>query len=246
MFLHDVDVQITRWAESLQFPSNALLRILLAAICGGMIGLEREIRGRQAGFRTNLLVCMGSALVMVVSTQFATSALHIDQREGININVDPSRIAYGVMTGVGFLGAGTIVQQKGGQIRGLTSGAALWCVAAIGLSAGFGLYLLTLLSTLMVLISLWILDYVEDMIPKRRYRYLIIRRRWAVGCVAATVEYLKQHKLDVVDAAFERSDDLKDVDIKVHVAFVNKASFYNVERKLADDSLLQLIETRET
>ena len=246
MDLHVWDQHINNWAQSLQWPLEGLFRIFVAAICGGMVGMEREIRGRQAGFRTNLLVCMGSALVMVVSQQFATDQLRIVHPAGINVNVDPSRLAYGVMSGVGFLGAGTIVQSKSGTIRGLTTAAGLWCVAGLGLAAGFGLYLLTILATLMVLAALWILTYVELAIPKRRHRYLIVRRPWSVGCIGETVDYLQAQKLEVVDTAFERTDDLKHVDIKVHVAFLDKDTYYALERHLADDSLLQLIETRET
>lgn len=245
MGLNELDRMLADWANGLQWPLDGVFRLFLAAICGGLVGLEREVRGRQAGFRTNLLVCLGSSLVMVVSMQFATDQLKITPQPGINVNIDPARIAYSVMTGVGFLGAGTIVQQKGGMIRGLTTAAGLWCVAAIGLCAGFGLPLMTILATLMVLISLWILDYIEDALPKRRYRYLIVRRPWEVGCIAKTVEYLKKRGMDVLDAAFERSDDLKEVDIKLHIAFVDKRDFYSVERQLEGDETLQLIETRD-
>jgi putative Mg2+ transporter-C (MgtC) family protein len=245
MGLHELDRMIADWASTLEWPLDGLLRLLLAAVCGGLVGLEREIRGRQAGFRTNLLVCLGSALVMVISVQFATEQLKVDQKNGVNINVDPSRLAYGVMTGVGFLGAGTIVQNKG-TIRGLTTAAGMWCVAGLGLCAGFGLYLLTILTTVMVLTSLWVLDYVEDALPKRRYRFLTVRRPWTVGCVAETVDYLKKRHMDVVDAAFKRTADLTEVDIELHVAFVDKQEFYDVERQLAGDTTLQLIETRES
>src|SRR5438034_3757584 len=97
-----------QWAASLGFTGEALLRLLLSAIAGGLVGLERELRGRQAGFRTNLLVCLGSTLTMLVSLNFALH--HWPLNRGINLNIDPARIAYGVMTGVGFLGAGTIIQ----------------------------------------------------------------------------------------------------------------------------------------
>ncbi len=245
MGLNELDRMLADWANGLQWPMDGVFKLFLAAVCGGLVGLEREVRGRQAGFRTNLLVCLGSALVMVVSMQFATNQLHINPRPGINVNIDPARIAYSVMTGVGFLGAGTIVQSKAGMIRGLTTAAGMWCVAAIGLCAGFGLPLMTILATLMVLTSLWILDYVEDILPKRRYRYLIVRRPWEVGCISSTVEYLKKHGMDVIDAAFERSDDLKEVDIKLHIAFVDKKQFYSAERQLEGDGTLQLIETRD-
>jgi uncharacterized membrane protein YhiD involved in acid resistance len=149
------------------------------------------------------------------------------------------------MTGIGFLGAGTIVQSKG-NIRGLTTAAALWCVAAVGLSAGMGMYLLTLLATLLIVAALWILDYFEDLLPKLRYRSVIIRRKWEVGCIAETVERFKENKLEVVDASFERcEDDLGHVDINLRIAFVNKDQYYSFERKLEGDPKYQLMATRE-
>ena len=113
MGLHELDRMLSAWANGLLWPMDGLFKLLLAAVCGGLVGLEREVRGRQAGFRTNLLVCLGSALVMVVSMQFATNQLHIKPQPGININIDPARIAYSVMTGVGFLGGGQAAQSDG-------------------------------------------------------------------------------------------------------------------------------------
>ena len=90
------------------WPAEYVARLLLACVCGGLIGLERELRGRQAGFRTNLLVCVGSALTMLISITFASRSWPHDP--DVTIRIDPARIAYGIMTGVGFLGAGTIVK----------------------------------------------------------------------------------------------------------------------------------------
>src|SRR5438477_7971916 len=102
-FIDTLDAVMKSWSGSLGSPAEGVLRLVLAAIAGGLIGLEREIHGRQAGFRTNMLVCIGSALVMLVSIQFASHPWQ--PQPGVNINVDPARIAYGVMSGVGFLGA---------------------------------------------------------------------------------------------------------------------------------------------
>ena len=117
------DSQISNWLAGLGGPWEDFLRLILAGIAGGLVGMEREIRGRQAGFRTYILVCLGSALVMMVSTQFAVHRwIAQTPNQGVNINIDPARIAYGVMTGIGFLGAGTILHQRG-SIRGLTTAA---------------------------------------------------------------------------------------------------------------------------
>src|SRR5262245_58973548 len=130
------DSIIHNWLMGHGVPVEAFARLTMAAIAGGLAGLEREIRGRQAGFRTYLLVCVGSALVMIVSAAVAVHPWESHGKPGVNINVDPARIAYGVMGGIGFLGAGVIIQHKG-SIRGLTTAAGLWCIAAVGLAAGF-------------------------------------------------------------------------------------------------------------
>jgi len=236
---------INTWFMSLGAPVEGLARLLLAAAFGAAVGLEREVRGRQAGFRTYLLVCLGSALTMLVSVQFALHPWIAQSRnEGININIDPARLAYGVMTGIGFLGAGVIVQNKG-QVRGLTTAAGLWCIAALGLSIGFGMYLLSLLATLLILAALWILDYVEDALPKVRYRTVTVRTKYRVGCIADVVNVCRRAGLDVVDAVFTRTDDLTWADIHLHIAFHNMNEFRDVERQFEADPNYQLMATQE-
>jgi putative Mg2+ transporter-C (MgtC) family protein len=239
------DAQVRQFMGSLGSPGEELARILLAAVAGGLVGLEREVRGRQAGFRTYLLVCVGSAIVMLVSVQFATHAWTAYKQPGININVDPARIAYGVMTGVGFLGAGVIVHNKGGVVRGLTTGAGLWCVAAIGLAVGFGMYMLSALGTLIILLALWILDYFEDVLPKYRYRSVTVRTKYVPGVVAATVKRFKRANLRVTDATFERSEDLQHAIIDLHIAFLYSDQYYDLERQLEADPDYHLVSTRE-
>src|SRR5207245_1546541 len=124
------------------------------------------------------------------------------------INVDPARIAYGVMTGIGFLGAGVIIHTKG-MVRGLTTAAALWCLAAVGLAVGFGMYTLSLLATLLMLTALSILDYLGALIPKKHYRTVSIRTAWRPGCVARAVEKFSVAGLHIVEAYFDRDADPK-------------------------------------
>ncbi len=236
------DASMNAWAQSLGWPWEGFVRLILAAVAGGLVGLEREFRGRQAGFRTNILVSLGSAMAMLVSTEFARKVW--PHEANVNINIDPARIAYGVMTGVGFLGAGTILHNKG-QVRGLTTAAALWCVAAIGLAAGLGMYLMTILASVVVVGALWLLDYLEDLLPKVRYRTVTVRRRWQVGIVPETVIRFEAANLKVVDASFERTEDLKHADINLKIAFMNKHEYYSFERKLEGDSDYELLATRE-
>ncbi len=241
--IQELEAWLARFGADLGWPLEAVLKLALAAVAGGLVGLERELRGRQAGFRTHMLVCLGSALVMIVSMRFATHPWG-PVPVGVNINIDPARIAYGVMTGVGFLGAGTIVHTKG-SVRGLTTAAALWCVAAIGLSAGFGMYLLCIIVSLLVVAALWIFDYVEDWLPRLRIRTVTIRRTWKSGVVAETVKRLDEHGLKTLDANFQRSDDMKMVDIGLRIGFTRRAQYFRFERQVAEDEDFELMSTRE-
>jgi putative Mg2+ transporter-C (MgtC) family protein len=139
----------------LEIPSlsweEELLRVAVAAALGGAVGLERELRDREAGFRTHMLVAVGSALFTLVSAYgFRDFLVH----GGSVVRADPTRIAAQIVTGIGFLGAGAIIRQ-GLSIRGLTTAATLWVVAAIGLTAGAGYYSAAAITTLLVIVSLW-------------------------------------------------------------------------------------------
>lgn len=129
--------------------TECLLRIAAAAVLGGLIGLEREYRAKDAGMRTHFLVALGSALFMIVSQYGFRDVLAAYEK----VNLDPSRIASQVVTGIGFVGAGLIIFQRS-VIRGLTTAAGLWVTAAIGLTCGAGLYALAAATTALVLLCL--------------------------------------------------------------------------------------------
>jgi putative Mg2+ transporter-C (MgtC) family protein len=130
---------------------EALLRLVLAAALGGAVGVERELRDREAGLRTHLLVSLGSALFTIVSAY----GFHAFLNSGASVvRADPTRIAAQIVTGIGFLGAGAIIRQ-GFSVRGLTTAATLWVVAAIGLAVGAGYYGGALITTAVVLVALW-------------------------------------------------------------------------------------------
>jgi putative Mg2+ transporter-C (MgtC) family protein len=128
-----------------------LIRLALAGTLGGAIGLERELREREAGLRTHLLVALGSALFTLVSA-YAFRDFHFSRASGVTF--DPSRIAAQVVTGIGFLGAGAIIRQ-GLAVRGLTTAASLWVVAAIGMATGAGYYSAAVIATVLVIAALW-------------------------------------------------------------------------------------------
>ena len=142
---------------------DVLVRLVVAGILGGAIGAEREIRERDAGLRTHLLVGVGSALFTIVSA-YAWADFNFSARNGITY--DPTRIAAQIVTGIGFLGAGAIIRH-GVSIRGLTTAASLWVVAAIGMAAGAGYYSGAVIATIVVLVSLWPLRIIAFRIFER-------------------------------------------------------------------------------
>jgi putative Mg2+ transporter-C (MgtC) family protein len=130
-------------------------RLALGLVLGAAIGFEREMHRQPAGFRTHSLVALGSALFTIISAYGFAGSI-----------VDPTRIAAQIVSGIGFIGAGTILQHRG-NIRGLTTAASLWAVAAIGMAAGAGLLALALVGTLLILVVLSLLDNVEDFVRRR-------------------------------------------------------------------------------
>ncbi|QPJ26375.1 MgtC/SapB family protein [Listeria seeligeri] len=131
-----------------------ILRLVIAGILGAVIGLDREIRAKEAGFRTHFLVSLGSALIMIVS-QYGFSEIATMQ----TVSFDPSRVAAQVVSGIGFIGAGTIIIQKK-FVRGLTTAADLWATAGIGLAVGAGMYWVGIAATLLTLIGLEFLSII--------------------------------------------------------------------------------------
>jgi putative Mg2+ transporter-C (MgtC) family protein len=140
---------------SLELQLELGLRLAAGLVLGAIIGFERELHRQPAGFRTHSLVALGAALFTIVSAYAFTGPM-----------VDPTRIAAQIVSGIGFIGAGTILQHRG-SVRGLTTAASLWAVAAIGTAAGAGLLLIAVVGTLLILVVLAVLDQMEAFLRKR-------------------------------------------------------------------------------
>lgn len=148
--MNDVGL-IESWQQLSAVILPFLVRSGAAVLCGAVIGLERELKGKPAGFRTNILICLGASIYMCVGLLLVRAA---------GGEFDPTRIAAQVVTGIGFIGAGCILQ-AGGRVTGLTSAATIWVVASIGLVAGAGFPLLAFLSAWIVVVTLAVLGEVE-------------------------------------------------------------------------------------
>ncbi|HDX9494312.1 TPA: MgtC/SapB family protein [Bacillus thuringiensis] len=162
-----------------------IIRIGVAGLLGAMIGIEREIRSKEAGLKTHFLVAVGSALIMVVS-KYAFSDIVFEE----HTSLDPSRIAAQVVSGVGFLGAGTIIIQKQ-VVKGLTTAAGLWATAGIGLAIGAGMYVVGIGATILVLIGLEIVSRifkVQFLFPQNITVQMFVNKHEAVQQILETLQ----------------------------------------------------------
>lgn len=184
------------------------LRLLLAAVLGAVIGINRGRLEWAAGLRTHMLVCVGSALAIIVSAFGFGDVLGRP-----NVVLDPSRIAAQVISGVGFLGAGTILfLQREQVIRGLTTAAGLWAVASVGLAAGAGLYVAALMTTLLLWAILALLKPLEQRYLRRRARTGRLRLRLAEGTSLAKVQAAAEDAgLPVKRITLRRRDEGNDI-----------------------------------
>jgi putative Mg2+ transporter-C (MgtC) family protein len=173
-----------------------LLKLFLAALAGGLVGWEREKRGRPAGLRTNLLVSVGACTVMIISETFT---LKYGAHDGQSLlRLDPSRTAAQIVTGIGFLGAGVIIKE-GATVRGLTTAATLWVVAGLGMAFGMGFFSLGALSTITVLVGLLFLKQFDWTIKKDRFLLLTVTARRRESLYDDLLQLVEERGLRISD-----------------------------------------------
>jgi putative Mg2+ transporter-C (MgtC) family protein len=166
-----------------------ILRIFISLILSSIIGIERERHSKPAGLRTHILVCVGANLIMLVSLLMA-------QKYG---EISPSRIAAQVVSGIGFLGAGTIIVSRG-LVKGLTTAASLWAVAAIGLAVGAGFYKGAIITTLLIIFILYVFEFFEKKILKgREYKQIILKVDSLEEKIEKARNLLKDYKVTIRD-----------------------------------------------
>ncbi|MFH0730102.1 MAG: MgtC/SapB family protein [Pseudomonadota bacterium] len=175
-----------------------VVRLLVALLAGGMVGYERSYHGRPAGFRTHALVCTASSLLMLVTVYEA----HWVKAAADTVKLDPTRMAQGIMTGIGFLGAGVIFKE-GLSIRGLTTAASIWITAAIGILAGIGFYFPLAVSVTLTLVILSLFHWIESRIPTQAYYHFDIR----FGCGSKMSEndlrsLIKRHGFSIANFSY--------------------------------------------
>lgn len=177
-----------------------LLRLGLAGLCGAVLGYEREVHGRSAGLRTNLLVCVGSALMTIVSENFF---LVYGGNASATLRMDPARVAAQIVVGIGFIGAGVIIKETGG-IRGLTTAATLWLVAGVGMACGSGMFFIAAATTMIALMALTVLKSIEKNIPRDNYKIIeIVCSEKEGSSLPILSEFFAAKKMDIQKVSFD-------------------------------------------
>lgn len=193
-----------------------VLRLLLGAVIGGIIGYERQVHGRPAGFRTHILVCVACVLLMNASGYYHSLGVS----EPAYLRADPGRIAAGAITGVGFIGAG-VVLRTGFSIQGLTTAATIWMVSAIGLAVGEGLYLAGIVTTGITMFALVVLRKVESRMPKLYSRVLTIVTGDNVE-EDDIIAVLTKHDVHISNVDYEQCSISETTTYNYAVSFYNK------------------------
>src|SRR3954466_12829059 len=175
-----------------------VLRLVTALFAGALIGFERSYHGRPAGFRTHALVCTASSLLMLVTVYEA----HWMRTSGHLVQIDPTRMAQGIMTGIGFLGAGVIIKE-GLTVRGLTTAASIWITAAIGILAGIGFYFPLLMSVVMTLGVLSLFRLIEARMPTQVYYHFDVRFARSAGMSEAALRtMIEEHGFSIANFSY--------------------------------------------
>lgn len=203
----------------MEIEPEVILRLILAAILGGLIGLEREVHGRPAGFRTHLLVSLGACVFTVTSVSFYM--LYGET------GVDPSRVAAQVVTGIGFLGAGAIIREKA-SVHGLTTAACLWVASSIGVACGIGLYTVSAVVTMVAIVSLLMLKKVEGRLTRDTYGAVKV---WSIdleGQMGRIEKILVDYNLEMMNARLEHDLERQELFLEFDIKLKNREVAYRM------------------
>lgn len=205
------------------------LHLVVALAAGSLIGLERTYSGRPAGFRTHALVCTASAMLMLITT-YQNLWLHMLPIE--TVRTDPTRMAQGIMTGIGFLGAGVIFKE-GLTVRGLTTAASIWMTAAIGTLIGVGFYYPALLATAITFGMLSVFRIIEIKMPTRHYARNIIRfRRDQIIPEPAIRRLLQEHHFDIAKMGYNLSTEGEIFEYQMVIKTIDKRNLERLSQSL--------------
>jgi putative Mg2+ transporter-C (MgtC) family protein len=200
--------QLLEYLRQLNMAS-LLLRLTLALLFGGLIGLERERKRRPAGFRTYMLVCLGAALTMLLSQYEAVmlTTRWAPVAQSLGLTTDVSRFGAQVINGIGFLGAGTVIVTGRQEVKGLTTAAGLWTSACMGLAIGAGFYECVLPGFLLILLCVRVFPYIENRATARSRNMSIYLEVRSMEDMGAVLQYLRSMEMQIFDVDLARKSD---------------------------------------
>ena len=190
---------------------SVALRLVLAVLLGGMIGMERGRKRRAAGFRTYLLVCMGAALTMLLGQYFVTmlDGSWKTLGDALGIKTDVARLGAQVINGIGFLGAGTVIVTGRQEVKGLTTAAGLWASACMGLAVGAGFYSCVIPAFLLILLSIRTLPWLENLIVENTRNINIYVEFDSIDSMAGIISDIRSRHVRILDVEIERDSEKK-------------------------------------
>ncbi len=215
---------------------ETILRLLLGAIIGGIVGFEREVHGRAAGFRTQLIVCVAAVLIMIISENYYLYLERLDP----SFRIDPARIAAGALIGIGFLGAGVIVK-SGVAIRGLTTAASIWIVSAIGLAIGAGLYLEGVVTTAITITALVLLRKIEKKISILFFKTITVSTPATKNVEETLTSIFLDYGLHIHSINYERNQTKGEFIYNFDVSTRNKSAIKQIFSKLSSLDFINTI-----
>ncbi|MBR2387965.1 MAG: MgtC/SapB family protein [Clostridia bacterium] len=218
---------------------ETVIRLLLATVCGGVIGIERGRKHRPAGFRTHMIVCIGAALTMVLSIYISAMFTNVWSVDESLIKVDVSRLGAQVINGIGFLGAGTIIVTGRQQIKGLTTAAGLWASACMGLAIGAGFYIGALVACLLIIITVVLLTKLESFILAHSRNVNMYIEFENMDDVALIVSTFKEQDVKVFDVEISKQKSAKN-------SYPNAIFSLLLPKKKSHDTILTIIAQLDT
>lgn len=218
----------------LEYYSGFIIKLVLACVLGGIIGYERESMHRPAGFRTHILVCVGAALVMVTSE-------FIFNKYYPRVNADPARLGAQVISGIGFLGAGTIIRE-GFNVKGLTTAASLWAVSCVGIAVGIGFYEGAIAATVLIYITLLLLRKMEKSISSRKQsRVFYIQAKNIPGIVSDINGLLEKSQVPIHKMEFITNESDNSLTVKLLVKAEHDFASGNMMSELQNLELIKKV-----
>lgn len=214
-----------------------ILKLAMSIVIGGIFGIERELMGRAAGIRTNILVCLSGTLVMLLSSSYFTNTTDL----AVRVQLDPGRIAAGAVTGIGFLGAGVILKTKG-EVQGLTTAALIFLNMILGLCIGSGLYLLAITGTIFSLIPLTILRNLSNLIKKEtRILQLSIKSCDKEETQTKISKILAQNKIRVLSHDISCNLEKEELKVSLLIEAVSEKPFLRLFEELREIKFIKAL-----